>query len=97
MKWGPIQQVRKKARVKRGFYLCNQCKQEVPATLPGDKRRIKNAIVDHIHPVVDPVVGFTSWDSVIERMFCEEDNLQLLCKECHDIKTKDEANVSRSR
>lgn len=46
--------------------------------------------VDHIQPVVDPAVGFTTWDDFINRLFCEIDNLQVLCTECHDTKTKEE-------
>lgn len=43
--------------------------------------------VDHIHPVVDPVVGFTSWDVYVDRIFCEVNGFQILCKPCHKIKT----------
>jgi hypothetical protein len=37
--------------------------------------------------VVDVKVGFTSWDDFIERLYCGKENLQVLCKECHDKKT----------
>lgn len=49
----------------------------------------KSVVVDHIEPVV-PVSGFSSWDEVISRMFCPVDGLQVLCKPCHAIKTKEE-------
>ncbi len=45
--------------------------------------------IDHIAPVIPPS-GFISWDSVIERMFCELDGYQALCSDCHDAKTKGE-------
>jgi hypothetical protein len=45
--------------------------------------------VDHIEPIV-PVTGWESWDSYIERMFCEKEGLQILCEECHDVKTRAE-------
>ena len=32
----------------------------------------------------------------IERLFCEVDNLQVLCTDCHDIKTQNE-NGRRKR
>lgn len=95
LRWPPRIQAKKNARVERGFYLCAGYKQEshvVPATLPappGRKRRIDNALVDHILPVVD-VSGFTTWDEVITRLFCEEEDLQVLCHECHAHKTRDE-------
>lgn len=98
-RWGPKNAVKKKARVKRGVYKCAGYKRrahQVPASLPpkpGNKKRINNAVVDHIHPVIDPVTGFVSWDDVIARMFCEEDGLQLLCHECHTRKTQDEREL----
>lgn len=46
--------------------------------------------VDHILPVVDPKKGFVSWDDFINRIFCEIENLQVMCKLCHKIKTDQE-------
>lgn len=99
-KWGPKGTALKESRLRRGFYHCAGCEQAVPATLPpkpGNKRRIKNALVDHIHPVVDPCIGFTTWDETIERMFCEIDNLQVLCHDCHQIKTNLEKAIAAYR
>lgn len=98
-RWPPKFEVKKKARVERGIYLCagfNRKPHKVPASLPpaaGNKRRINNAVVDHIHPVIDPVEGFTSWDDVISRMFCEADGLQVLCHACHSAKTAEERKI----
>ena len=58
-------------------YKCNSCGKEFP---------LKEVQVDHIHPVV-PVTGFTSWDEVINNMFCEQEELQVLCTECHNTKS----------
>lgn len=55
----------------------------------GELYGAKCVVVDHISPVV-PVTGFVSWDDVITRMFCDVEGLQVLCKECHKIKTKEE-------
>ena len=44
--------------------------------------------VDHVLPVVDPKVGFVSWDMFIDRIFCEIENLQVMCKPCHKVKTE---------
>jgi 5-methylcytosine-specific restriction endonuclease McrA len=60
-------------------YLCNMCNQEHTA---------KDVQVDHIEPIVDPVKGFQTWDIFIDRLFCSADNLQVLCKPCHLIKTQ---------
>lgn len=46
--------------------------------------------VDHIWPVIDTEEGFTNWDDVIRRMFCEVDGLQILCHTCHSKKTQNE-------
>ena len=106
VKWGPIQQCLKDARVRRGWYLCACCKEEVPATIKaiiktgknaGKERRVKNAIVDHIEPIVDPAVGFTTWDECIKRMFCEAENLQCVCHACHQDKCNEEKEIAKQR
>lgn len=68
-------------------YKCTGCKKQFVAA---------DVQVDHIHPVVDPKKGFISWDVFIERMFVEIENLQVLCKPCHKIKT-DKEKLERKR
>lgn len=103
MRWPPKGRVKKKARIERGVYKCAGYKRrahKVNASLPppkGKKKRINNAVVDHINPIIDPRTGFTNWDSTIERMFCEEDGLQVLCHDCHKRKTDDEKAISQKR
>lgn len=53
--------------------------------------------VDHVTPVVDPEIGFTSWDDFIERLFCEADQLQVLCNTCHLKKTNAEKEKAKQR
>ena len=86
MRWAPINQVKKAAWVERGKYLCAACNEVVPLTVDGKK----NVFVDHKHPVVDPEEGFVSWDTYINRMFCEAEGLQVLCNRCHNTKTAEE-------
>lgn len=91
-RWPPKFEVIKEAFVQKGLnpstgrmaslYRCAKCQQEWS---------LKNIQVDHIEPVVDPVVGFVSWDEFIKRLFCPKENLQVLCKSCHSTKTKEEA------
>lgn len=59
-------------------FKCNDCGGEFPS---------KEVQVDHQIPVVCPVKGFTTWDEYIARLFCDKDNLQVLCSTCHDKKT----------
>lgn len=47
--------------------------------------------VDHINPVV-PITGWIDNNdfglNIVKRQFCGEDNLQLLCSDCHYWKTQ---------
>lgn len=97
-------EVLKRARVKRGWYRCASCDEVVPVSVPsepnknGKKKRIRNVDVDHIDPVINPEKGFENWDTYIERLFlCGEDGMQVLCKKCHDIKTKKERAIAKDR
>jgi 5-methylcytosine-specific restriction endonuclease McrA len=98
MKWAPIAECLKDARTRRGYYLCAGCGEEVPASTKDEKgKRVKNILVDHIDPIIDPAVGWVNWDSTIDRMFSEPSNLQALCYDCHKIKTDNEKAVAKQR
>jgi 5-methylcytosine-specific restriction endonuclease McrA len=86
--WKPITQC--KLNAKRDYkgpnkrqkfeYQCNSCKKWFAD---------KNINVDHIQPAgslncANDLPGF------VERLFCEVDNLQVLCIQCHDTKSKDD-------
>ena len=62
-------------------YKCAKCKKLFVAA---------DVQVDHVQPVVDPKKGFVGWDVYVDRMFCEIENLQVLCKADHKIKTDQE-------
>ena len=98
-KWAPIQKCKKRAHVARGLYRCDGCGNEVPPTVFDEekRKRVKNIFVDHVIPIIDPATGFTTWDECIERMFCDSSNLQLLCKECHSVKSQEEIEVAKER
>lgn len=85
-KWGPKWDVLKKARQKsrakryKWKYRCAKCKKLYP---------MKEVSVDHIVPcgslkTYDDLPGF------VERLFCEEENLQVLCSSCHKKKSKED-------
>lgn len=69
-------------------YRCSNCNRDYAARF---------VQVDHIEPIVDPVVGFVDWNTIIERMFCTKDKLQILCKECHAAKTASERETAKQR
>lgn len=97
-KWHPIQQCLKDARTRRGFYQCNSCGEEVPASIRNDDgKRVKGVQVDHVKPVIDPDVGWVSWDSTIDGLFSEPENLQVLCYTCHSQKSNEEKARAKDR
>ena len=96
--WKPITECKHEARTSRQtnpktgrlcwFSLCSKCNEEWPES---------QTQVDHISPVVDPFVGFQGWDEYIERLFCEKENFQVLCKPCHEKKTNEEKALAKER
>lgn len=68
-------------------YKCAKCLEDFPTS---------EVQVDHVLPIVDPKKGFISWDEFIKNLFCPIENLQVLCKPCHSVKTKKENNKRKS-
>ena len=62
-------------------YQCKKCKKWCPE---------KEINVDHVHPV-GTLKSANDLPFFVENLFCEIDNLQVLCSDCHDAKTKKEA------
>jgi len=81
-----------KTNIKTGrqakHFRCNKCLKEFPA---------KDVQVDHIEPIINPSLGFTNWTDVIENMYCEKEKLQVLCTECHKMKTATEKGIATER
>lgn len=77
----------RRPRVKR-WSVCTFCTKKVPSYL---------CEVDHITPVcpLDKGLVDMNLDDLADNIWCEESNLQLLCKECHLTKTKEEGSVRR--
>lgn len=96
-RWPPKYTALKDARVGRGLYKCAACGAIGAQKLPPEKgktRKRNNAVVDHIEPVV-PLTGWVSFDSFIERLFCEKDNFQILCYKCNKEKCSTESTIRR--
>ena len=80
------QRINPKTNREGKHYLCATCCGEFPS---------KDVQVDHIEPIINPKTGFTTWDSFIANLFCDKDNLQVLCSSCHKIKSKEERHGSK--
>lgn len=67
---------------------CSECQKLEPLYL---------LEIDHRLPVVP--IGMTleemEWDQVIDGIWCNEDNLQAVCKPCHKLKSKLEGQERR--
>ena len=77
----------KRPRVK-SWCKCNICNK------PEAKSYV---VVDHIDPLIPLHLSFEdmSLDEVINRLWCPESNLQVLCEECHKLKTKEERKLRK--
>lgn len=93
--WKPILKAKLRARRKyngvnkrqKYEYRCNKCKKWFPDKLVN---------VDHIKPV-GTLTCAQDLPQFVERLFCEEDNLQVLCSTCHDKKTLKEKKNGKTK
>lgn len=76
--WPPRKLAIQAARIERGVYKCASCDGRFGP---------KEIQLDHKIPVIDEEIGFVDWNTYIDRLFCEEENFQVLCKPCHEAKT----------
>lgn len=76
----PFSNVKEKDK-SRNAYVCAHCKKVF---------RNSEIHIDHIEPVVDPNTGFTTFDIYIESLFVGVDGYQVLCIECHQVKSAEE-------
>ena len=70
-------------------YRCASCRKDYG---------IREVQVDHIIPVV-PIGVLSkdlSWDTLVTNIFCDIENLQVICTTCHKKKSKEE-NAERKR
>ena len=68
------------------MYRCQRCGKSFSA---------KDVQVDHIDPVIPigtPAYSM-SWDTLVGRIYCDTNNLQVLCTGCHKIKSATESST----
>lgn len=61
-------------------YKCSECKKWF---------KTKDVQVDHIKPA-GSLKDYSDLPQFVENLFCEKDNLQVMCKPCHAVKTLEE-------
>lgn len=82
-----------RSKVPGVWYTCAECDRHI---------KEKEAEIDHIIPI-GPAPGTRdappslTWNQFIEKMFCGTENLQVICKGCHKIKTKKDRNARLSK
>jgi hypothetical protein len=98
----PRNQAKTRQKVAPATFECEHCQTWVyegsktldKLDLSPPKLLIKGKIChDHTEPII-PVSGFQNgdwdWNEYIENMFCSEGDFSIICKACHDKKTKEE-------
>jgi len=88
-KWGPKHTAKTAAKVAYNTYVCAHCDGWFGSS---------QVEVDHIVPA-GSLKTFDDLPAFVERMFCEAEGFQILCKECHQVKTnaeKDERKAKRN-
>jgi 5-methylcytosine-specific restriction endonuclease McrA len=98
--WQFIRSVLRRATI--SYPVIQQVKKEASKTVKGKRHTYeykcakclkwkmgKETAVDHIEPA-GSLKGYADLPGFVERLFCEADNLQVLCKDCHDVKTKED-------
>lgn len=76
--WWAFSEAESRGRVSRGLYLCASCQETF-------KR--KDVQIDHVNPVVSTNGTTNDLNTYVETLFCEPENLQLLCIPCHKTKS----------
>lgn len=59
-------------------YQCETCTEWVSST------KIE---IDHVKPVISVDDGFVDWNTFIDMLWCDKENLKRCCSSCHDAKT----------
>jgi len=104
-KWGPTYLCIAAATVSYGIVKCAKCSQEINKYIKVGGKRRTNIDVDHIQPVCPPETGRLrkdgsgkiDWNLTVDRMYVEVDKLNVLCKPCHKVKTREENRLAHER
>lgn len=72
----------------KNWCICPECMQFIPKSYMQ---------VDHQIPIVKihETLEDLDWNTVVDRIWCDENNLKAICKDCHKKKTKEENKQRR--
>ncbi len=87
MFWPPRAEVKRRCKDpnRPGWFICELCHES--------REKLDT---DHIEPCVSPIVGMVGWSEYIERRFVfSAKKLQVICKDCHKKKSKEENKIRR--
>lgn len=86
------QKIMARARIEHSDPAKPRCKKWIKCEVCKSPSPEWSSDVDHIDPLIP--IGKTmaemSMDELIDRTWCPEENLQAICSDCHDVKTKKE-------
>lgn len=94
-RWSPERRdVLKRAKIDKDSWKCEKCNTVFGiadyVTKKGRKRRRMAGAVDHVIPIGKQPTKWSEYPKYLVRTFCALTNLQVLCKACHDFKSKGE-------
>ncbi len=77
-------EVKKLAKKKSGWYQCCKC-----------KRLTEKPKVDHIDAIGRQPISMFEFGTWLERLFAPVEATQVLCSECHKVKTKEDRKTMK--
>jgi 5-methylcytosine-specific restriction endonuclease McrA len=84
--WWALSEAMDRAKVGRGLWECAMCHEHFK------KNEVQR---DHIKPVVSTDGEKNDMNMYIETLFCEPENIQILCKPCHQAKSQTENEIRK--
>lgn len=81
--------------VDMGFYKNGKPKYKRMYECEVCKNAFEKLDVHHIDPRIDPLIGWQSFDTWVERTFVSAEKLQGLCEGCHDEITHKETRIGK--
>lgn len=93
--WSPERrQALSSAKTGKDEWQCKTCPNKVVkekyVTKKGRTRTRMTGSVDHIDPIGKQPRSWDDYNVYLAKTFCSTENLQVLCKECHGVKSKAE-------